>query len=141
MELSGFKELRTLLKQLPPNIERRALQAATKKAMQGVLPDFRSSAPKHEDEPSEASKKYGSTVQNLKVSKGKVRKKGRKATVINTGDAFWNWFLEFGTRKIPAGKFSWFEKTFDRVKERALAILKTELAAAIEREARKLAKK
>lgn len=52
--------------------------------------------------------KYGKLRENIKKRKARNYSDKSKSAYISTGDAFWGFFLEFGTRYIPAT--GWFQK-------------------------------
>jgi len=140
MEFDGLKELGKLLKDLPPNVERRVLQKATNKAMDAALPIFIHAAPiERDDERSENSKKYGSLRSNIKRATGKTKRKTARSSVIHTGDSFWGYILEVGTRF--GVRKEWFLPAFKRANELLLSVLKNEIGAGITKEAMKLRKK
>lgn len=148
MELQGFKELESLLSTLPSKIENKVLQSATRGAISIAKPDIAAAAPRSTEsvstssldgisERSIASRTYGQLHTNIKVeNKRKGKSKGSRGAAITTGDSFWGFFLEFGTRYIPAKP--WFEPAFRKNNVRMLEELKRRLAIGIDREAKKL---
>ena len=140
MEFDGLKELHKLLNDLPGKIADKTLQSATKKGMDAVLPVFFHAAPKHSGEQSKWSKYYGALASNIRVAKGRVQKKSTsRASVITTGDSFWGYILEKGTRF--GVKKEWFLPAFNRSKDIMLSVFKRELGAGILKEAKKLGNK
>ena len=136
IKVEGLKELGNMLSNLPNRVENKVLQRSTSKAMRLVLPEFKAAAPKGQEPRSKASEQYKPLEKNLRVATKRQRKKGQRGAVIDTKDAFWGYFLEFGTRFISARP--WFVPTFQRVKEKVLTDFSVTLGAGIEDEAKKL---
>lgn len=134
-KVSGFDELDKLLKQLPRNVERRVLQKGTTAAMRSILPDMKAAAPRHDGERSPASKKYGTLLSNIRAARLRRVRKGEKGTRISTGNAFWGFIYEKGSRYQPARP--WFAPTFRRLQSKLIKVLGTEIGKGIEQEAAK----
>jgi HK97 gp10 family phage protein len=137
IETDGFKELDNALAKLPDNIARRALQGAVTGAMRHARNTIRAAAPVGEEQ-SEASKKYGRLSKNIKVGKAKNQDKMSRSAFVNTGKAFWGYFIEKGTRYIPAAP--WFVPAFESATGSILDELKKRLGDRIDKEFKKLAK-
>lgn len=135
MELHGFKELNKALKDLPKNVENRVLQRSVTGAMRSVLKDFKAAAPVHLDAQSPASKKYGTLKKNIRVSNRKRKQKNSRTSTVHTGDAFWGYIYEKGSRRQPARP--WFLPTFSRLSESVLKVLRERLGKGIEDEFKK----
>lgn len=134
--ISGFDELERKLRDLPQSVENRVLQRAVTTAMKEGLVAVRQAAPVHRAFQSAASKKYGTLKKNLRVRNSKRdRKKGQRGAFLSTGQAFWGFFSEFGTRNQPARP--WFAPAFRRSSGRIIKVLGDILGAGIEREASK----
>lgn len=132
-KVSGFKEFSALLKELPRNVENRVLQDATNKAMRAALPQMKAAAPVHKEDRSSASKQYGTLKQNIRVSRLKRVRKGQKGTRIHTGNAFWGFIYEMGSRYQPARPF--FAPAFRAMQTTIINVLGVEIGKGIEREA------
>ena len=139
-EVKGLQELDRALKQLPPELDNKVLQKATDDAMKEALPALQHAAPKHATgEQSAASKEYGSVLANLGTVRKKSVRKGQKGSLISTGNAFWSWFYEFGTRHQPARP--WFVPAFRGASRKVLDKLSSALGDGIEKAFEKLLRK
>lgn len=136
-ELSGFDEFDNLLKKLPERVEKRVLQKSVNKALRSSQKAFKAAAPRHTGEQSPASKEYGTGRKNIKVKKLRRVRKGQKAARLDTGNAFWLYIYEKGSRYQPARP--WFLQAFQKSREAILNVLRDELGKNIESEAKKLA--
>lgn len=134
-KFKGFNEFEKLLKELPRNVENKVLQTAVTGTLREIKPEMKAAAPRHMDEQSPASKKFGSTRQNIRVFRLKRVPKGQKAARIDTGNAFWSLIYELGSRFQPARP--WFAPTFRKCQERMLDILGRKIGEGIEKEAGK----
>lgn len=134
--VGGFTEARALLKQLPPNIEKRVLQRAVNAGASEIRKAVKAAAPVGK-EPSQASAKYGRLKQNIRVMRLKRVQRGAKGARVWTRFAFWGYFLEFGTKHQPARP--WFEPAVASSQASAFDKMRTALVIGIEREANRLA--
>jgi HK97 gp10 family phage protein len=130
LKLTGAPELATKLREMPVKLERQALQDATIAAMQEALPDMREAVPQDEFERSPASQKYGTTRQNLRVVKITSPGRNSKGARIDTGNAFWQWYYNFGSRHQPARP--WFAQRFMAIAQKVLDRFTADVGKAIE---------
>ena len=140
--IKGFDEADAVLRDLPQSVENRVLQRATSRGAAVWRKALRSAAPRHgKGKQSKNSIKYRPLVRNIRsfVLKSLKRIRGRRGARVSTGDAFWGLFLEFGTSRQPARP--WFRSTIEENVQAVEQVLKQELAAGIEHEAKKLADK
>lgn len=138
MKWDGFKEFDNLLAQLPRNVEERVIQKAVNKVLKNVLPEFMRRAPKHKTgEQSKMSKEYGSILANLRVRPTRSQP-GSRGARVTTGNAFWAYFFDKGTRHQPARH--WYDRVFAALSEKLLSALGVEIDAGVEREVKKLEK-
>ena len=106
-DAKGFAEFDRLLKELPRTVENKVLREATRDTLKEVvLMGMKESAPRHADERSPASKKYGTLKSNIRVASVKKKRKNVQGAAIHTGRAFWGFILEKGSRYIAA--MPWF---------------------------------
>lgn len=139
-ETKGFKELDDALGKLPNNIQKRVLQNAANAGMRVIRKSIIAQAPQNAGVQSPASERYGTLKENIsKARKARVREKQRKSSYVSSGDAFWGYFLEKGTRYIPATR--WFSRAVESAKDAALEKVRKSLGKGIDREFKKLAKK
>ncbi len=138
--IHGLAAADKVMRDLPAAVEHKVLQKSTRaggnvwrKALRGV-------APRGTGKQSKASQKYGRLFENIstKVLR-KAKKKGLRGVRVSTGNAFWGYLLEFGTRFIPAQP--WFRPTIERTRAAAEKALRNETGKSIEAEAKKLARK
>jgi HK97 gp10 family phage protein len=112
-KVSGFREAHQILQDLPRSIQNRVLQQSCLDGMRSVKKDFKAAAPKHDrGDRSQASQTYGTLASNIRVIRLKRLPKGQKGARIDTGEAFWGYFYEKGTRHQPARP--WFLPAFQR---------------------------
>jgi len=136
-KLEGFENFDKLLAKLPEKVEKQVLQKSVNKAMRAAVKTMKAAVPRHTGEQSAASKQYKAGWKNIKVKKLRKVQKGQKAVRMDTGDAFWLFFYEKGTRYQPARPF--FANAFQKSQATVLSTLRDELGKNIEAEARKLA--
>ncbi len=139
--IEGFKEAASILRQLPLNIENRALQATTAAGARAVAKQIKAAAPRSTTDRSPASKKFGQLFRNIKVAPFRAarREKGKRGSVVSTKNAFWAYFYEFGTSRQPPRPF--FRQAFNAAAPQAIVAMREALGRAVEREAAKLAAK
>ena len=138
--VSGFKDAEKLLQQLPQNVENRVLQAATMAGARVLAKNVKVRAPRSSGKRSKASLKYRQLFKNIRTVRLKnARKRGQRGARVDTGNAFWGLFPEFGTRYITARP--WFRPAVTEAQDAALDKLREALARGIDREATKLAKR
>lgn len=145
IELDGFKELDRALGKLPYEVGTKVLQNAVTSAILPARKAIYNAAPIGQDDnrnpESKSGKiklKYGKLRENIKKRKSRTYSDKSKSAYISTGDAFWGFFLEFGTRYIPATR--WFSKAFESAQNEMLAKLKKDLARGIEKKFKELTK-
>lgn len=131
----GFTELEAMLRALPQNVENRVLQNATIGAMRSIRKDMQAAAPVSERQ-SIASQTYGRLKFNIGAERKRKRRRGSRGAAITTGDAFWAYFLEKGTRYMPAQPF--FRRAFESLIPKVLDDLRIRLQKGIEKEMKKL---
>jgi HK97 gp10 family phage protein len=137
IKLEGFKELDAALSKLPANVAKRVLQRSVTGAMRLARKDVKAAAPVGEVQ-SENSQKYGRLSKNINVGRAKNRDKSAKSAYISTGKSFWGYFLEKGTKYIPAKP--WFVPAFERASNAVLSELKKRLGEGIDKELKGLKK-
>lgn len=138
IELSGFKELDALLRQLPERIEKKVLQKSIDAGAREVRKQARRAAPVGDPlDQSPSSKKYGPLRKNIRVIRLKRVSRGQKMARVDTGKAFWGYIIEMGSRYIPANP--WFSQAFNAAAPAAVNAIRDSMLANIEKEALKLA--
>lgn len=136
-KVDGLKELDRALNQLPDKVHNRVLQSAVTSSIRKARKAIKTAAPRGAV-PSQASEQYGPLHKNLKVGKART-KKSRKSAFVSTGKAFWGYFLEYGTRSIPARP--WFVPAFERSQAAMMDELKLKLRKGIDKQFAKMVKK
>ena len=134
MRLEGLNDMTKQLGDLPDRVQRRVLQQAVTAGLREAAKDIRRAAPRGQ-EPSNMSAQYGRLRRNIRVKRLKPRGKAERAAMIHTGDAFWGWMIEKGTRYISAKP--WFKPAFDAAQQRVIDAFSKRLGEGIEREAQK----
>jgi len=132
----GLAEAQRALKQLPEKLQGRVMIAAVRNAASLLRTEIRKAAPRGQTQ-SDASKRYGRLRQNVRLVRLKRVPKGSAAFRVNTGNAFWGVFYEFGTSRQPARP--WFRPAIETASDAALDRLRVRLAEGIAKEAEKLA--
>ncbi|OAN53893.1 hypothetical protein A6A04_13455 [Paramagnetospirillum marisnigri] len=151
--VTGLAEARKALRQLPVNVERKVLRAATRSGAMVMRSAVKAAAPVG-DEPSKMSAQYGSLRDNIRVIRLKLNiPKGSAMYRVDTGDAFWGYFMEFGTgmhytagpgrskganARTQLAARPWFRPAVDGAFAKAVSKMKEQLASGIAREAEKL---
>ncbi len=130
IKMTGAAELATKLREMPAKLERQALQEATLEAMREVLPEMRDAVPQDEYERSAASIKYGTTRENLQAVKMTNPGRNKKGARIDTKDAFWQWYYNFGSRHQPARP--WFAQRFRDISQKVIDKFTADIGKAIE---------
>lgn len=135
IEFEGFKELERALNRLPDKVKGRVMQRSVTGAIRLGRKEIKASAPRGEKR-SAASEAYGQLYKNIKVGRARTREPNTKSAYVSTGKAFWGFFLEYGTRYIPANP--WFSRAFERSTSAMLSELKKRVGAGIDKEFNKL---
>lgn len=136
--VTGLADARKLLRQLPVNVERRVLRAATRSGAVILKNAVRAAAPVGET-PSKISAKWGHLRDNIRVIRLKRDvPKGSAMYRVDTASAPQGFWMEFGTSKQTARP--WFRPAVDGAFAKAVARMKEQLAAGVAREAEKLGK-
>lgn len=132
IEVEGLKEFDELLGRLPAKLEKKYLKKIVRDAIRKALPAMKAAAPVDVDPPqSKWSKLYGRLKANLKVRPTKARK-GSAGAGITSGDSFWGYFIENGTRFMPARP--WFVKTFEAEAPKIIEHVEATAAEALKNE-------
>ena len=136
LKVGGLEQLDKLLRQLPERTERKVLQSAVTSSVREARKKIKAAAPVGQN-PSSAQKKYGygKLKKELRVLRLKRVRKNERAARIDTGNAFWAFFYELGTRKQSARPF--FGNAFRSAEDAMIKKLAERLRAGIEREVRK----
>lgn len=136
MEVEGFDEMAKKLENLAPKVFNKVVQSSTTSAIREAAKQIRKDAPRGKGV-SSVQKKYGykKLHKSISVKRLKPQKKYERATKIDTGNAFWVRFLEFGTRYMPAQPF--FAKAFRNSESKMIAKLAEKIGTGIEKEAMK----
>ena len=137
MDLSGFKEAIAELRKLPEKAERRIVLNASMSAMREARREIVKSAPKGDTPVPNGNMKYGTLRKNIRVRRFKLKgQRGQAGAKITTGNAFWGWILEKGSRNMVAQP--WFDPAFERSKPRVLAKFREAVDKGLEKEWSKL---
>lgn len=136
----GFSEMDKALSQLSPKVQSRVLQQAANAGMREARKSIKSAAPRAEGQSSAQSEKYGALHTNIgRPKRARNKQKSVKSSYVGVGASFWGFFLEYGTRSIPATR--WFSKAFESSKDKILDTARKKLGAGIEKEFGKMVKK
>lgn len=161
IKVSGTKELDRVLRDLPKQNARRAVNGAVRSAAAVIRREIVQRAPDGANAP---HPRYGELKKNIRVT---VEKTGTALrAIVHTGSAFWARFIEFGTavrvvrtrrpgkrqilsdgqtffgREVPPMRARpFFRPAFDAKAQEAVDRLAERLGEGIEREAARLAGK
>lgn len=135
VEFEGFDDLEKALRKLPDRVQKRVSQSAVTGSIRKARKEIKASAPRG-DGSSKAAQQYGQLYKNIKVGKARTRNRNQKSAFVSTGNAFWGYFLEFGTRYIPARP--WFIPAFERTTNVMLEELRIRIGKGIDKEFDKL---
>lgn len=136
----GFMELDKALRELGPRVQSRVMQQAANAGMREARKAIKKSAPVGEDPRSKQSEKYGRLKDNIgRPKRARNKDKSTKSSYVGIGNSFWGFFLEYGTRYIPATR--WFSKAFESAKGEILENARKKLGDGIEKEFGKMVKK
>lgn len=135
-KVEGFEQFGRMLNELPKTVENSILQQATRETLKDVvLKPLKNAAPRHQADRSPASKQYGTLLSNIRVTNLKSKRRGERGAVVHTGNAFWGFILEKGSRYIQAKP--WFLPTFNSRQSEMIQTLGEKIGTGIEREANK----
>ena len=115
---------------------RRALRSAAKELQTALI----AAAPRGTgDAQSENRRRYGQLFKNIRVREARALRNNTVVMTVSSGDAFWARFLEFGTVRMKAKP--WFRPVWDRMQNRLVSGIGTQLGIQIERAARRIARR
>lgn len=146
-EVQGIEELKSLLKALPPKLEKQAMQRAVREGANEFRRALRAAAPKGNHPPVKSGQKYrkmGHLKRSLRVRALREAEKGPDVKgkvvyrVYTTRSAFYGRMLEYGTKKMSARP--WFRPTWDANKRSVLATIRATLRRYVEMDAVALAR-
>lgn len=135
-KVGGFEDAHKLLKELPVRVQRNVLQTATRDTLKEVaLKPIKAAAPRHDGKRSQKSKQYGTLFANIRVAKLRRVRKGEKGARISTGNAFWGFIYEKGSRHQAARP--WFAPKFRMLEGNMIKTLADKIGLGIEKEVEK----
>lgn len=147
IQLQGFRELATALKELPKRVARNGLRSATSAGAAVVRNEARSRAPvdtgeMKRDIQMKRERDFGNTEGlsasvSVYVRGGKKSRLAGKARNVDKDSFYWK-FVEFGTAKMAAQPF--MRPAFEAKKEEAVAVIGQKLDERIQAEAADLAR-
>ena len=147
VKIEGLTELKAALAELSDEVATKIGVAADRKAARLMADQMVAIAPYNPGGSyrSRTNKKgvrtvtdYGHLRDNIRVRRAKAKTDGKVVFTINTGNAFWGYFLEFGTVKMEARPF--MRPAFDAFKGAAIDVQIAELKTGIERVAKRVKK-
>lgn len=134
IKLEGFEGFDRLLGELPKVVEKRILQTSVNAAARLGARKIRKNAPRGAKN-SKSSKTYKPLRKNIRVTRLKRVPRNTRAARISTGDAFWGYIYEKGSRYQPARPF--FEPAFKSSRTGMVKELGDRIGAGIKKEAKK----
>jgi len=144
--IEGVESASQVLRGLPIKIEERVLQQATSAGARRWARYIRAAAPIGPETPNPDTKrgkqraKYGLLKRNIRTKASKRdKRRHQRGAYVTTGNAFWGYFREVGTRHQPP--LPWFRPAANRGYQAALTAMRDRLPVAIEKEAEKLARR
>lgn len=136
-KLRGWDELSDKFKDLPAKVQRKVVQPSVTAAIREGRKAVKAAAPVRKDKRSQASLRYGSLKDNIRLIRLKRNPKGVFGARVDTGNAFWGAFLdsgytiERGSRYQPGN--NWFLNAFNSAIDRIFEVLATRLGKGIEK--------
>lgn len=138
-QLHGFDELQRALRTLPEIVQKRVIRTAAASAMREGRRAIRDAAPRHLDKQSPASKRYGPLYKNIRLVRLKYPIAGMFGARVDTGNAFWGYIYEIGSRY--QGAVAWFAPAFRRAQTAIINTLGQKIGDGIDKEFLKAVKK
>lgn len=151
IKVEGLDKLIDGLDNLSQQAKNRITRNSSKAGAQSMQRTLKANAPRGRGERSQNSIVYGSLQKNIKVTE--VRADGKRFYRVTTGDAFWAWFLNYGTGKYntnpgPKAKGNaakshmkgndWFDRAVETGKSAALDAMIKSASSALKREIAKI---
>lgn len=147
VKIEGLTELKAALAELSDEVATKIGVAADRKAAKLMAAAMVAIAPYNPKGSyrSRTSKKgvvtvtyYGHLRDNIKVRRARAKTDNKVVFNITTGDAFWGYFLEYGTVKMQPHPF--MRPAFDAFREQAITVQIDTLKTGIERVAKRVKK-
>jgi HK97 gp10 family phage protein len=135
-KLEGVAELRANLDALGNEVATKVGRAADRKAARAFAETLKLVAPHRPGVQLKRGSDYGNLRDNIRVRLARARKDYTITYNVDTGRAFWAFFLEYGTRNMPARPF--MRPAFDAAARLLIEVQQAELRAGIERAAKRL---
>lgn len=131
-DLEGLADLKANLQMLGTDVSTKTGVTANRKAAQLFAGELKQSAPYDPkgDSPN------GHLRDNIRVRKVRANRVTVVRHAVDTGKAFWGWFLEFGTAKM--GARPWWRPAFDAFGDLMVKAQVDELRNGIERACRRM---
>jgi len=138
-KLEGFAETDRFFQEAPKRVRSRILQAIVNSGASVIRKRVRAEAPKSSGDQSPASKRYGSLRSNInnRVWRG-LSNPNVKGVSVNTGNAFWGYILQYGSRYITGT--GWFSKAVEKAVPQAVATMESRARVRVNAEMLKLSK-
>ena len=131
IDLKNMAEFKRELAYFSERTQNKVMASATAGALRTAIKDIKAAAPRG-DVPSNMSAKYGALHKNIKLKSYRSKGQKMRGAKITTADGFWGYFLEKGTKHIPARP--WFDPAFEAAKAKVLAELQKRFYAGIKKE-------
>lgn len=138
VQLDGIAELKAALEALGTDVATKTGVVANRKAAQQFRDHLRQTAPASAKATAQ-NQQYGTLRENIRAGRRKARKQGNIVHSVTIGKAFWGFFQEFGTAKMPARP--WMRPAFEAMAPQLLQTQITNLREGIDKAARRLARK
>jgi HK97 gp10 family phage protein len=142
-KLEGVAELKAALAELSNEVATKEGRNANRAAAGVIQKAFKEYAPYRpgvqlkywKTKGGSKSRDYGDLRDNIRVRLAKARKENTITYNVTTGNAFWGYFLEYGTVNMPAQP--WMRPAFDAFVGRATQVQIDRLKVGVERAAKK----
>lgn len=149
VKIEGVAELKAALAELSNEVATKIGVAADRKAARLMADAMVAIAPYNERgstmkywwvkrKKETHSADYGHLRDNIRVRRARATTEGKVVFHIDTGNAFWGYFLEYGTVNMGARPF--MRPAFDAFREQAITVQIGELRGGIERVAKRVKK-
>jgi HK97 gp10 family phage protein len=141
--LDGVKELKDALAALGDEVSTKIGRTSNRRSAQDFAATLKAAMPHRPGVQLKYYKghgrDYGDLRDNVRVRLARARKEHTITYNVDTGDAFWSYFLEFGTVNLAAKPF--MRPAFDSAASALIDMQSHELRGGIDRATRRLAAK
>jgi HK97 gp10 family phage protein len=137
VKVDGLAELKASLSELGTEVATKVGVKANRDAARELQAHLKATAP-HDTIVSRLNRAYGTLRDNIRVRRQRARNQGVIVHLVTIGSAFWGFFQEFGTSRMPARP--WMRTGFERMLGRLREIQIERMRDGIDKAARRAAR-